>query len=198
MLGYKPWYYLVRLHDLVNSCLLYIWKNIRGSSNPLRGGSRAAATSKMECFVKAVNYYHKALHLGCCSSPRSASAPCYFILDIVFIKYQPFQSNALSKICQNRGFLWSVFSYIRTFFMAKRCAGDKVVQNQPSGVVLKFIALPGKNPCRDRLLIESHAEVSNFINNGCTMPFFLLFFFQRGYSIVNFQAGVSLQFSRSI
>ena len=35
----------------------------------------------MECFViivngwlEAVNYYHKALHLGCCSSPRSASA----------------------------------------------------------------------------------------------------------------------------
>ena len=27
-----------------------------------RGGSRAA-----------VNYYHKVLHLGCCSSPRSAS-----------------------------------------------------------------------------------------------------------------------------
>ena len=27
-----------------------------------RGGSRTA-----------VNYYHKALHLGCCSSPRSAS-----------------------------------------------------------------------------------------------------------------------------
>ena len=39
-----------------------------------RGGSRAAATSKMECFrLEAVNYYHKALHLGCCSSPRSAS-----------------------------------------------------------------------------------------------------------------------------
>ena len=34
-----------------------------------RGGSRAAATSK----VLAVNYYPKALHLGCCSSPRSAS-----------------------------------------------------------------------------------------------------------------------------
>ena len=33
-----------------------------------RGRSRAAATSKME----AVNYYHKALHPGCCSS-RSAS-----------------------------------------------------------------------------------------------------------------------------
>ena len=24
--------------------------------------------------LTAVNYYHKALHLGCCSSPRSASA----------------------------------------------------------------------------------------------------------------------------
>ena len=23
--------------------------------------------------LKAVNYYHKALHLGCCNSPRSAS-----------------------------------------------------------------------------------------------------------------------------
>ena len=46
-----------------------------------RGGSRTAATSKMERFViivngwklEAVNYYDKALHLGCCSSLRSAS-----------------------------------------------------------------------------------------------------------------------------
>ena len=36
-----------------------------------RGGSRTAATSKMERFVIIVNgfqpfnYYHKALHLGC-------------------------------------------------------------------------------------------------------------------------------------
>ena len=35
--------------------------------------SRTAATSKMECFVIAVNYYHKALHPGCCRSLRSAS-----------------------------------------------------------------------------------------------------------------------------
>ena len=33
-----------------------------------KGGCRTAATSK----IPAVNYYHKALHLGCCSSPRSA------------------------------------------------------------------------------------------------------------------------------
>ena len=43
----------------------------------IRGGSRAAATSKMERFVIViidnVNYYHKALYPGCCSSPKSAS-----------------------------------------------------------------------------------------------------------------------------
>ena len=33
------------------------------------GGSRTAATFKL----RAVNCYHKELHLGCCSSPRSAS-----------------------------------------------------------------------------------------------------------------------------
>ena len=44
-----------------------------------RGGSRTAATSKMERFVIIVNGFQpltiitKALHLGCCSSPRSAS-----------------------------------------------------------------------------------------------------------------------------
>ena len=43
-----------------------------------RGGSRAAAISKMEHFVIIVNgfqpltIYHKALHHGCCSSLRSA------------------------------------------------------------------------------------------------------------------------------
>ena len=37
----------------------------------IRGGSRAAATSKMECFV-----------LGCCSSPRSASV----LLSHLFLK----------------------------------------------------------------------------------------------------------------
>ena len=45
--------------------------------NNSRGGSRTAATSKIELFMiikkEAVNYYHKVLHLGCCSSPRSVS-----------------------------------------------------------------------------------------------------------------------------
>ena len=46
-----------------------------------RGGSRTTAAPKMERFVIIVNglqpltviTYHKALHLGCCSSPRFAS-----------------------------------------------------------------------------------------------------------------------------
>ena len=49
---------------------------------PIVGGSRTAATSRMEHFViivngqrlPAVNYYHNELHLGSCSSPISASA----------------------------------------------------------------------------------------------------------------------------
>ena len=43
--------------------------------NYSRGGSRTAATSKVELFViiEAVKYHHKELHLGCCNSPRSAS-----------------------------------------------------------------------------------------------------------------------------
>ena len=45
----------------------------------IRGGSRAAATSKVELFVMIVNGWKplaiitKELNLGCCSSPRSAS-----------------------------------------------------------------------------------------------------------------------------
>ena len=33
----------------------------------------------LQHLLPAVNYYHKALHLGCCSSPRSASAKSYSI-----------------------------------------------------------------------------------------------------------------------
>ena len=49
------------------------------SDDLFRGGSRTAATPKVELFVIIVNglkpltYYQKELHLGCCSSPRSAS-----------------------------------------------------------------------------------------------------------------------------
>ena len=70
------------IEHLYRLCLIFA--NVPLHSNAFRylarGGSRAAATSKMECFViivkrlPAVNYYYKVLHLGCCSSPRSTSA----------------------------------------------------------------------------------------------------------------------------
>ena len=50
-----------------------------------RGGSRTAAKSKMELFLiivndqKPFNYYQKVLHLGCSSSPGSASDRLKFI-----------------------------------------------------------------------------------------------------------------------
>ena len=54
----------------------------------LRGGSRAVAR------LEAVNCYNKALHLGCCSSPRSASGTNFriaehFNLDYVIRFYVP-------------------------------------------------------------------------------------------------------------
>ena len=56
--------------------------------NASRGGSRTAATSKMERFVVIVNgYYHKALHLGSCSSSRSASG---ILCQVVIVNYRNF------------------------------------------------------------------------------------------------------------
>ena len=48
--------------------------------------SRTAANSKMERFVIiAINYYHKVLHLGCCSNPRTASDDVVYFSLVVFI-----------------------------------------------------------------------------------------------------------------
>ena len=53
------------------------------NSSHVRGGSRAATTSKGER-LEAFNWYHNELHLGCCSSPRSASACDYVTYFTVF------------------------------------------------------------------------------------------------------------------
>ena len=53
-----------------------------GASNEcisVRGGSRTAAKSK-------INYYHKVLPLGCCSSPKPASVS----VNIIQFKYYSF------------------------------------------------------------------------------------------------------------
>ena len=68
----------------------------RKINNLIRGGSRVAATSKMEHFVIIVNgYYHKALHLGVCSSPRYTSAH-----HGVFFYWFDLISNVLSSFIQ--------------------------------------------------------------------------------------------------
>ena len=80
-----------------------------------RGRSRTAATSKMEHFAIIVNgYYHKALHLGCCSSPRSTSVPLDFLVLLLYLSCshsltashrsnlpERFLSKAVLKILQN-------------------------------------------------------------------------------------------------
>ena len=71
--GYQLKIYLtVPWHCYKQKSEVLIFQNVSRT----RGGSRTATTYKMERFViiaAAVNYYHKALHLGCCSSPRPAS-----------------------------------------------------------------------------------------------------------------------------
>ena len=55
----------------------------------LQRWSRTAATSKIELFVIIVNGCHKVLHVGCCSSPRPASALMSVVLSrIVVLNYK--------------------------------------------------------------------------------------------------------------
>ena len=61
----------MKLEIEIRNCISFTMQMLN-KSDTVRGGSRAATTSKMER-LEAVNYYHKVLHLGCCSSPRSAS-----------------------------------------------------------------------------------------------------------------------------
>ena len=65
--------------------------------NESRGGSRAALISKIErCVIivngSAVNYYHKALYLGYCSIPRSASGKSLVMILNPFIKFDRFEA----------------------------------------------------------------------------------------------------------
>ena len=62
-----------------------------------RGGSRTAGTFKMR--LEAVNYYHKALHLRCCSSPISASESREaIIIRIAFLLFSVCKLNHRSDV----------------------------------------------------------------------------------------------------
>ena len=63
------------IHASATAAALRLGRNSFALAFKLRGGTGTAAKSKMEHFLiivngwkSFVNYYHKALHLGCCSS----------------------------------------------------------------------------------------------------------------------------------
>ena len=51
-----------------------------------KGGSRTAATSKMERFVIIVNGWKQSAHLGRCSSPRSASEENFSMNKVILVE----------------------------------------------------------------------------------------------------------------
>ena len=106
---------------------------MRYSCRKIRGGSGAAATSKMERFViivngLAVNYYHKALHLGCCSSPRSAFANVEELMHQTFKQgwrtFQTFQT--MFHLFQNSK---NLNRKKQIFSLSKRASKFKLTQN---------------------------------------------------------------------
>ena len=93
-------------------------------SKLIRGGSRTAATSRME--LPAVNYYHKVLHLGCCNSPRSAFANIIEIdtetvtqwcsVKKVFLEIL---QNSQENTCARVSFLSSACNFIKQEILAQ-------------------------------------------------------------------------------
>ena len=69
-------FFLITLIKVSHNHVLYLFLQTNelindDASRKISGGSRTAATSKMELFLIIVNGFH--LHLGCCSSLRSVS-----------------------------------------------------------------------------------------------------------------------------
>ena len=101
-----------------------------------RGRSRAAATSKMERFViivngLAVNCYHKAIHLRCCSSPRSDSDSNIF-MNSTFNKRHP-TSSCVRCNCIFAAFLQFLYVFLDLLFLCLSiCSLNKLDQNSYS------------------------------------------------------------------
>ena len=117
-----------------------------------RGGCRPAATSKMERFViivnglaatskmerfviivngLAVNCYHKAIHLRCCSSPRSDSDSNIF-MNSTFNKRHP-TSSCVRCNCIFAAFLQFLYVFLDLLFLCLSiCSLNKLDQNSYS------------------------------------------------------------------
>ena len=99
--------------------------------NIFKGGSKTTATSKTERFViivngfqlPAVNYYHKVLHLGCCSSPRSGSDFFIIVLpNVLFLK-----KNIIMHLLNNKNYLKERTFEKKIFERKKLVAKHKLV-----------------------------------------------------------------------
>ena len=69
---------------LVVTCTPFRWKKELISSSTSEADLGLLQHRRWSALLPAVNYYHKALHLGCCSSPRSAPG---FYLPVLLNEY---------------------------------------------------------------------------------------------------------------
>ena len=97
----------------------------------IRGGSRAAATSKMGRFV--ISWKRKALHLGCCSSPRAASEHNGLIYNL--------KQNGVSRDLVSRDLLDTLTNFLkerkqRVILNGQHSTWTKVEAGVPQGSIL--------------------------------------------------------------
>ena len=125
--------------------------------NTSRDGSRTATASKMERFVIIVNgYYHKALRLGCCSSPRSASVPLEFLVLLLYLSCSQSPGEILVKSCSEnfaklagnhlcRSHCLIRLHSVGTFFIKKlrnRCFLESFVKLLRAAFLLTYVSAP--------------------------------------------------------
>ena len=70
-----------------------------------------AVINRADLGLQAINYYYKALHLGCCSSPRSASASSGWFVILIVESVLKISSKSKSKsFFWCRKIEWQLFS----------------------------------------------------------------------------------------
>ena len=120
------------MHGKINASVLKLkTKSIKRLK--CKGGFITAATSNMELFVIivngfqpltiitkcSINYYHKVLHLGCCSSPGSVSRNQYVVLGMllshIFDKAQWINFRSFLKLVS------AIFNFSIQMIVLKKC-----------------------------------------------------------------------------
>ena len=91
------------------------------SSTPVVADSSPIITmaNKRSLLLLTVNYYHKALHLGCCSSPRSASTTEYKFPKVSLVYFCQLQtaSRFETRLWSTWRLDYSVLNWLRFYRM---------------------------------------------------------------------------------